>query len=138
MTDDELTQTLAQILAEAGVGVWRPTGPGYTAGETGIYYGALEETTDRAVGVTVYAPVTDDVQTGMTERRVQIRCRGRRAMKNDADVLAGDVFAALHKLSRRAGLLLVRRESFAPLGPDGNGRQERTENYTVTIDNPEA
>lgn len=135
MDTSTLTTTVCTLLDAAGVGKWRPSG--YTAAEVGIFYGAIGSTPDRAIGVTTYLQ-SDDVVTGLAVRRVQIRCRGARGTPNGADVIADAAFAALHRTYHVSGLASIARTSTAPLGADGNGRQERTDNYVIVIDNPEA
>lgn len=126
-----------EILAAAGVGVWRPAGPAYTLAEVGIFYGPIGAAPDRAVGVTVYVQ-SDDIETERKDRYVQVRCRGARGAPNGADLLADSVFYVLHGLVRTHGFARISRTSTAPLGADTNARQERTDNYRIIIDNPEA
>lgn len=135
MDDGELTRAICERLAAAGVGAWRPTGPAYTATETGIFYGALGTTPDRALAVAVYLPV-DDIQTGLSLRYLQVRSRGPRGAPDGADALAGAAFRALHGTYPRGGIARITRTSAARLGADGNGRQERTDNYLIVLDNP--
>jgi len=137
MDTTEVTYAVAQILAEADVGQWRPTGPGYAPAEVGIYYGPIHASPDRAIGVTVYTQ-TDDVVTGLQDRYVQVRCRGAKGQPNGADLIADAAFEALHGVYHHLGFARVTRTSTAPLGADENGRQERTDNYRVIIDNSEA
>ncbi len=132
MDDRALTVTVCEWLAAANVGVWRPDGPTYTGSETGIFYGPLEPAPDRAIGVTVYG-TDDDVAVGTSTRWVQVRVRGARGRPEGADELAGVIFTALHRVHARAGVSRARRISSAHLGPDDNGRQERTDNYEITL-----
>lgn len=137
MNDRTLITTLATILATASVGVWRPTGPAYTTGETGIYYGPVGALTNRGVGLTRYA--RQDFVPGdfyaLKTRLVQVRIRGLPDNPADADDLAEAVDAALQGLSRTAGLNYVERRSGpAPLGTDGNRRSELSLNYLVTLE----
>ena len=124
-----------QLLATASVGVWRPAG-GYTAAEVGLFYGPIGSVPDRAVGVTCYTQ-TDDILTGRSDRFIQVRCRGHRGAPNGADQLADAAFIALHGVYHTSGFARITRTSTAPLGADTNGRQERTDNYQLIIDNPE-
>lgn len=132
MDDRALTLVIAGWLHTADVGVWRPDGPPYTASEVGIFYGPIGATPDRALGVTVYG-TDDDVALGTAIRWVQVRARGARGRPDGADVLAGDVFHVLHGVHARDGISRARRISSAQLGPDDNGRQERTDNYEITL-----
>lgn len=135
MDDGELTRVICERLAAAGVGVWRLAGPAYTATETGIFYGSLGATPDRALAVAVYLPV-DDIRTGLSLRYLQVRSRGPRGTPDGADTLAGAVFDALHGTYPRGGIARITRTSAARLGADGNSRQERTDNYLIVLDNP--
>ena len=135
MDDGELTRVICERLAAAGVGVWRPAGPAYTATGTGIFYGSLGATPDRALAVAVYLPV-DDIRTGLSLRYLQVRSRGPRGTPDGADTLAGAVFDALHGTYPRGGIARITRTSAARLGADGNSRQERTDNYLIVLDNP--
>ncbi|NHI16864.1 phage tail terminator protein [Microbacterium excoecariae] len=135
MDDAALTCRLLVYLSGIPGWEWRPTGPAYTTDETGLFYGPIGDTPDRAIGVRVYA--TDDDRY-LAQRRAQIRIRGRAHHLDDADTIAGIAHTALDGLSRVAGILSARRISMSPLGADGNSREERTENYLITLDNMEA
>lgn len=137
MDDRTLTHAVAALLAAAGVGVWRPAGPAYTADETGIHYGAIPAAPDRGVGVRVYLP-SDDIETGLATRWVQLRTRGARNSPDGADVIADANFRALHDTYPGGGIARIVRTTSAPLGADDNGRQERTDTYQLILDNPEA
>lgn len=137
MDDVALTKTLCSLLADTNGWTWRPDGPAYSAGEVGVFYGALAPSPPRAVGVTLYA-ADDALQTGLATRRVQVRHRGVPGRRDGADELAAATFQALHGIARVAGLSLVTRVLVARLGPDENDRQERADSYQITLDNPEA
>jgi hypothetical protein len=137
--DDELTIAICELLHDAGAGIWNPAiGATYAATDTVIWYGALGTAPHRGIAVAVYTPVVDDPQTGLTARRVQLRSRGAPDDPRGANQIAGKGFAALHRTIRSRGVAFGVRQSFARLGPDGSRRQERTDNYTITLDNPEA
>lgn len=134
MTDEELTIALCEILGSLPAWSWRAVGS-YTADETAIFYGAIAAEPDRAIGVRVYMATDRDE---LAERRAQLRFRGPTGAPSGADNLAALAFAALDGLSRVGGISGMRRESMAPMGADINGRAERTDNYIITLDNPEA
>lgn len=134
MDDSTLTIRLAEIIGNLPTFAWRPDGHAYTASEIGVFYGAIPDAPDRAVGVRVYNSIDDD----LLSRRVQLHIRGARRAPFSADRLAGVLFAVLHERVRGDGIASIRRTSSAPLGADGNGREERTENYLVVLDNLEA
>jgi hypothetical protein len=129
-----LTTAVCALLDAAGVGVWHPTGPAYTTGQVGVFYGAIAPTPERAIGVTVYAQ-TDDIVTTLADRYVQVRYRGAPGAPGGADALADAGFMALHGVYHSSGIARITRVSTTPLGADGNGRQERTDNYHVLLDN---
>lgn len=138
MDTQQLVATVATILADAHTDwAWQPDGPAYTASQVGIFYGAIGADPDRAIGITPYVTQDDHVTT-LAIRRVQLRFRGAPRNPNGADALADAAFHTLQGLARVAGLNLVTRESSAPLGADANDRQERTDNYQIILDNPEA
>lgn len=131
MDDDALTTRLCQLLGAI------PTFdfPTHTPAGVGVFYGRIDDAPDRAVGVRVYGAVDEE---HLHWRRAQIRLRGGRRQRDGADRLASVVFTALQGLSRVGGISGIRRESMTPLGADQNGREERTENYIIILDNQEA
>ena len=133
MTDRDLTIALCELLAEELGWSWSLTEP-YPAGAVGLFYGAIGDTPDRAVGVRVYGG--SDPRVYGPSRSVQLLFRGPRGRPDGADILADAAFAVLHKTLRHDGLLAGRRTHFGPLGADTNGREERADNYTILIDNP--
>lgn len=133
MDTTALVYAVNQLLHNASVGVWRPTGPAYTSAEVGIFYGPILATPDRAIGVTCYTQ-TDDIVNGEAIRYVQVKCRGAKGLPNGADLVADAVFAALHGVYRTSGIARIVRTSTVPLGADENARQERTDNYQILID----
>jgi len=138
MDSQQLVDAIATILASAHEEwAWRPDGPAYTDSEVAVVYGALPSAPNRAIGITPYI-ARDDPATGLAIRRVQLRFRGNPRNPNGADALADAAFTTLQGLARVAGLNLVTRESSAPLGADLNDRQERSDNYQIILDNPEA
>lgn len=134
MKDSTLTQNICTLLGEIPGWKW---GTGYTSADVGVFYGAIKPDPDRAVGVRVYQ-AEDDIQTGLAQRRAQVRYRGEKNNPAGADDLADEGFAVLQGLSRTAGINGISRESIGYLGADTNGREERTDNYLITLDNAEA
>lgn len=134
--DVELTMRVAALLGEIPGWAWRLDGPAYTAAEVGIFYGRIRAEPDRGVGVRVY--YTDDSQSDLSIRRMQLRFRGEPHRVDGADALSGEAFRHLHRLVRRSQISLATRISSGPLGADTNAREERTDNYQIILDNPEA
>lgn len=133
--DVELTMRLAEILGRIPSFAWRPNGPAYTSSEVAIFYGSILDGPDPAIGVRVYSPVDE---ANLSRRRVQFRVRGRRNDVAGADRLADVLFIVLDNRLRGDGIASITRTSFSQLGADKNGREERTENYLITLDNLEA
>lgn len=137
--DDDATLTIAvcEQLAQIPTWEWRPDGPAFAQDDTGIFYGRIGATPHRAIGVRVYAADDDDLRHEHT-RRAQVRYRGRPGDPADADRMAHFGYLVLNGLSRVGGISGIRRISMVPLGADENGREERTDNYLIILDNPEA
>ena len=139
MSDAAVTVALCELLGEVPGWHWSTTSPPPTSA-VGIFYGDIPDgatVPDRAIGVRVYGG-TDDPLVYQPVRSVQLRIRGARGDKDDADRIAGFAFAVLQGRSRIKGLSWMQRDTFGPLGADTNGREERSENYSVALDNPEA
>lgn len=90
----------------------------------------LPATPDAGVAITVYA-TEDDITASI--RRVQFWCRGKRGDPFSADRLGDDLLAHLHWLHADPVISRAQRLSFALLGQDGNGRDERTDNYQIIL-----
>ncbi|TLQ43485.1 hypothetical protein FEF34_10310 [Streptomyces marianii] len=126
-----LLEGLAGLLADAGLGVYRPNpGEVYAADETALGFGAMPDSPDRVIWLNTY-PVEDtdqpDAITG-----VQFRIRVGPDPLEAGDI-ADAVFAQLHNRqaltfgSLRVGLIW--RQSQALMGQDATGREELTANY---------
>lgn len=129
---------LAELLASAGLGVYRPDGV-YEADETGIFLHRLPESPDRAYAITPY-PVEDTGLTDVTDG-VQIRMR---AGPDPIEVLdmADAVRDLLHMREDTVvggvRLSLIWRQSQAPMGQDQHGREELTSNFYARSNRPSA
>lgn len=135
MDDETITTRLGEILGSLPTFAWRPDGPDPTPAEIGVFYGTVLDAPDRGVGIAVYSAAD---QPDLLARRVQFHVRGGRHQPFGADRIAGVLFAVLDQRSRGDGFASITRTSFARLGADTNGREERTENYLITLDNQEA
>lgn len=125
LSDEDLSRHLAGLLADAGIGTTTPT-----AGHPFIAAKRIPATPDTAIGVTVYL-ATDQLLENT--RRVQFRFRGAPEDPFGPDRLADDVFRLLHMRHHDGHISRIVRESIAPLGIDGNKRDERTDNYEITL-----
>ncbi|MFF9312145.1 minor capsid protein [Streptomyces sp. NPDC014748] len=124
-----LLDGVAGLLAEAGVGVFRPDGV-ISDPDTGIFRGVMPDTPERALGLTAYPVADDDTVNAITG--VQVRMRAGHD-PDAVDDLADAVFEALH--NRRhfwiSGIYvaLAWRQSQAWIGQDAQGRMELTSNF---------
>lgn len=134
MNDDTLTVKLCELVGAIPTFRWDPTVTKYPASVIGVFYGRIDDAPDRAVGIRVYGSIDED---HLNQRRAQVRIRGGKKKRADADHIASIVFTAMQGLSRVGGISGIRRESMTPLGADTNGRDERTENYLIILDNLE-
>ena len=135
MTDAELTVAICEMLGELPGWSWSTSGT-YPADRVGVFYGAIPDAPDRAVGVRVYGGTDDPVVYSPT-RSVQLLIRGARNQPDSADQMAALAFLLMQGRMRAGGINHIQRTSFGPLGADGNGREERSENYVITLDNLE-
>jgi hypothetical protein len=124
-----LLDGIAGLLAEAGVGVFRPDGV-VEETETGIFRAVMPDQPDRALGLTAY-PVEDSEHTDAITG-VQIRMRAGRD-PDAIDDLADLVFDELHNRQHYAcggiHVALSWRQSQAWIGQDAHGRMELTSNF---------
>jgi hypothetical protein len=142
LDDADLTNLICSILGDIEGWDWHPREGDadefeYPSETVGIFYGAIGSAPDTAVGVRVYGS-TDNLLEHYGWRRVQLRHRGARGRPDGADALAALSFEALQGLSRVGGINGISRQSMAPAGADSNRREERTDNYIITLDNLEA
>lgn len=133
----DLLEGLAQLLDSATVAVWKPTGA-YTEDQVGIVIGVPTQSPRSLVALAAYGNV-DDASLSDSTVQVQMRLRSAGADPGPADDLADEIFDALQGLRATLnGIAVVyaKRVSTYPLGLDGNGRQERTDNYDLTVHRP--
>ncbi|HLS39219.1 MAG TPA: minor capsid protein [Ornithinicoccus sp.] len=127
--ETDLLRGVAELLEDAGVGVYDETGP-LPAEGTGIVLGRLPDGPDRALGLTTY-PVADDYSTDSITG-VQARMRAGTAPLDVLD-LSDAVFDVLHNRrrwdARGVRVEISWRNSEAWIGQDASGRMERTANY---------
>lgn len=134
----DLLGGLAALIAETGVGSWRPDGSAYAPEEVPIALGALPGTTGRGIALALYGSADDQVHADSV-RMVQVRLRGDSDIRT-VDRMSDDLFDALHGRTRftLAGVPVIEahRQSTALLGRDDNGRWERTDNYYLQTHTP--
>jgi hypothetical protein len=126
----DLLDGLARLLAEQGLGTFRPDGL-YAPDETAITIAATPPAPDRVICLSAY-PVTESSRLTDTTTGIQVRTRAG-SDPREADALDDEVFALLHGAGPftwgAVPVQLLYRVSGAPIGADASGRWERTSNY---------
>lgn len=129
----DLLTGIAQRLEDQGAGVYKP-GEVYAAGDIAIVIGTVPPSPDRVIVLTDYDP-NGGITGGDTFPRLQVRCRGAAYDPLSAVELKDNVRTALEGLqSVTFGTVTVsgiNHTSGVPLGIDGNGRHERSDNYEI-------
>ncbi len=136
MDDATLTKTICAALGQIPGWIWDEDAE-YPHDRVGVYYGAIPDEPDRAVGVRMYSIPVDDENTERI-RRVQARIRGSRRDRADADRLASIARAVLVAMLPPSGISEILFYSTGDLGSDNHQREQRTENFTVSLDNQES
>jgi hypothetical protein len=132
---------LAVNLGAAGIGVWRPDGPAYTADETAIVVREIPTQPDRLITLSAYR-VGDDYP-GLADyvQAVQLRIRGTTDPRV-CDDLGDAVFDLLDSREQWAcgGIPVVysQRRSDTSLGWDSSHRWESSHNYYFDVMRPTA
>lgn len=135
----DFTAGLAQVLEDATVGAWRPTGQ-YTSAETAIIPGQVPSKPDRLITLTVYGYVDDPTEPEST-LLLQLRTRGDRDIRTSENTQDA-AFDVLQNLPRRevGGVIVAacfaRGSRNAYLGVDENGRHSHSSNYEFRIHLP--
>ncbi len=137
---DDLLSGLAAYLAEGGFATWRPAAPYIPADITPIFITAVPASPDRIITLSPYQ-VGDDFSMAHDVQGVNVRLRGVRNDTRSVNDLSDSVFDRLHgaygiTLPGGLRLSMCERRSGTPLGVDGNGRHERSENYYLTVHRP--
>ena len=133
----DLLAGVAQLLDADGVAVWNPSGT-YTDIEIGIVIGAPSQDPPSLVALATYNNADASAASDSTVF-LQARVRGADDDPRKADDLADAVFDSLQGLRKTVnGIRIVygKRNSSYSLGIDGNGRQERTDNYELMVHRP--
>lgn len=131
-TPDLLTG-IAETLAAAGAGTWRPDGSAYTTAETAIAFYAHAPGPDKQIILSVYdQPDQDGI--GDVTVALQVRVRGDKDPRT-ADGLDDACIQALDGLSHTTfgsvRVYQINRQSGALLGRDENDRWERSSNFYI-------
>lgn len=133
----DLLTGVAELLDAETDAVWNPNGV-YAADQIGIVLGVPTQSPPSLVALAAYNNI-DHAALADSTVMLQVRTRGPDADPVPADDLADAVFDALQGLRQTVnGIRIVygKRNSTYPLGIDGNGRQERTDNYDLMVHRP--
>jgi hypothetical protein len=149
MTADTMTDLLvgiAEQMAAAGVGTWN--GLDGVAAEAGglpaIVLRELPSSPDFVIALYEYR-LGADARLSDTLIGVNFRVRSGTRSPTPAAAAAGRIFLALHALGRfrlapgsdhELRITDMYWQSEADIGPDGNGRPERSINYYVQVNQP--
>lgn len=136
---NDLFSGLAQLLATAGVGVYKPT-TAYGANDTAITSQVLPQSPDAALAITFY-PVSDDATMSDSVVGVQVMIRAAGSDDSAANDLADAVFAVFQSLPSQTltsgvQVQIMTRKSGTLLGKDDEQRWMRSENYYAQVYRP--
>lgn len=135
-TTDLLTG-VAQRLDTAEVAVWKDSGV-YADDEVGIVLGVPTQRPPSLIALATYNN-DDDPALSDSVVKLQVRLRGPDADPRAANDLSDGVFDALQGLRDTLNgirVIYAKRTSSLPIGVDKNSRQERTDNYDLTVHRP--
>lgn len=133
----DLLAGVAQLLNADGVAVWNPSGA-YADNEIGIVIGPPSQKPPSLVALAVYNS-SDSPALADSTVFLQVRSRAPDDDPRKAQDLDDGVFDSLQGLRATVnGVRVVygKRNSSAPIGVDGSGRQERTSNYELMVHRP--
>lgn len=130
----DIVAGVAQLIAAAGLGVWRPDGTPYGQGETAVVDSTVPEQPDRLIVLTAYQ-VDDELGTDSIVG-LQVRTRTPGPDPRPCRDLDDALFALLHarthmQLPTGPHIVSCRRTSGTDLGLDENRRRERASSYVL-------
>lgn len=127
---------LATLIAGAGIGVYRPDGSAYAAGETAIVFAESPPSPDRVIMMQV-VPMTDETVLPSGVWMVQFYFRGVPGNRLDVHDLGDSVFDLLQGAT---GLTLgsvtvdqCQRQGSVPNGQDPSKRWTRIDRYMLDL-----
>lgn len=139
---NDLVAGVAQLLEDAAVGRWDPTGATYsTVGAPPIYAQEAPGTPNRVIVVAHY-PVANAARTKDTIEGIQVRNRGTvgdpRPANDDADAIRAALDGRQHVVLGSTHVSLIEWRSGAPLGQDVSRRWETVNNFYLLTARPSA
>lgn len=136
MTDTytrQVLEGLAGMLKTAGAGSYNgPTTPP-DEGARAIVFSFMPASPTQAISLTRYLDVPGIL--AINQVRVQVHSRvGTDPLEGEdlVDLIRDTLHRKTHVTLGTLRFNLIEQESFAALGPDGNGRFEYTQNFTLT------
>lgn len=136
---NDLVAGVAQLLEDAGVGTWKPTGSYLASDPAPIYVQEAPGTPHRVIVVAHY-PVANLARTNDVIEGIQIRNRGLvgdpRPANDDADAIRAALDGVQHVDLGSVHVSLIEWRSGAPLGQDASRRWETVQNFYLTTARP--
>lgn len=136
----DLLTGAAQLLNDAGVGVYHPDTTPYATTDLGIGIGGLPLDCDRALAVCDYLTTGDHPNQALGTVGFQIMARGARNDRNDTNAIRGAVFYVLHGLTNRdfgaCHVIQLLRRTSIPMGQDASERWLNADNYYADVNPP--
>jgi hypothetical protein len=133
-----LVEGFAQLLADAGVGVWSPDDP-YGADDIAIVYGTERPISNQQV-ILNWVDLDQHPEITQGSGLLQVTVKGLPNDRGSTDDLSYAAFAVLHGLTDRSlGPALVvqcLRRNSTPMGQDDKLRVERADHYDVDVEWP--
>lgn len=137
-TTRELLSGMAQLIADANIGSWNPSGV-YATSDTGIYMKTMPDgdtIPDRCIVLNA-VPVSDDWSQPEGQIMVQVACRGSRGNPLDVDDIADAIFdvfqSRLGDVFGTTTVIQITRKGAVPMGQDAQFRWTRADKYFADV-----
>jgi hypothetical protein len=132
----DLLTGLAQMIADTGIAVYRPTGV-YQPGETGVTFKASPQNIDRCI-MLMCVPITDGAMVPMGRWMVQAYVRGLPNDPMDVEDLGDAVFdlwqGATNITLGSTHAIQILRQGSVGNGQDDSKRWTRIDRYLLDLD----
>lgn len=139
---NDLVAGVAQLLEDAGVGRWDPTGAAYASTGAPPIYGQEAPGTPHRVITVAHYPVMNVARTRDTVEGIQVRNRGipgdPRPANDDADAIRAALDGLQHVVLGSTHVSLIEWRSGAPLGQDASRRWETAQSFYLLTARPSA
>jgi len=136
--DNDLMAGAAQLLADAGVARWIPTGVYPSSGLPAVFIRAMPDSPDDAISLATY-PVQPAIAPDDEVIGLQVRIRADGSCPAATDEFVEQVRQVLHNLRGHLGtvpITLCAHQSGASLGQDDRDRWGWSSNFYITAPRP--